>query len=304
MAKKKNQKPLIPQAKLLRVLEIIAVLKGGGKNVHELAKRFKMSTRTIYRYFLLLAEVGFVIEKDFENNYFILSSENEPASTGFTLEETNTLKTMIQKGTLNSPLRSSLLKKLSLNSDLDDVPKVLVKMRIGGLIEKLASAIKKRKQVTLKNYHSANSNEIKDRVVEPFQFGTDYQTIVAFDIKDKTSKSFKLERIGEVVETRNKFKFEKKHTKTVSDIFGFSGDASNLVTLKLSLRAYLLLREEYPLAIPYAKKTPMGYIFHGPVTNFKGIGRFVLGLMNEIEIQNPKSFKEFIKEKLDSQKLV
>jgi proteasome accessory factor C len=304
MAKTVKDTSPIPQAKLMRVLELIALLKGRGKTIGEMAERFDMSERSIYRYIKLLESVGFVVDKDFHNRYFIFTSEDEPGSTNFTIEETNILKELIRKGAFNSPVRNSLLKKLSLNSEIDEMPKVALKLRVGQLIEKISEAIKDKKQVVLKDYHSANSNEIKDRLVEPFQFGTDYQTIVALDTADKSCKQFKLERIGEVVEMKKKFQFEDLHKKTLSDIFGLSGDANTWITLNLSLRAYLLLREDYPLSDQYTEKDEKSYTFHGPVANFEGIGRFVLGLIDEVEVKSPKSFQEFISDKIKRQKLV
>jgi predicted DNA-binding transcriptional regulator YafY len=262
-----------------------------------------MSERSIYRYIKLLESVGFVVDKDFHNKYFIFTSEDEPGSTNFTIEETNILKALIRKGAFDSPVRNSLLKKLSLNSDIDDMPKVALKLRVGQLMEKISEAIKNKKQVVLKNYHSANSNEIRDRLVEPVHFGDNYQTIVALDCKDHICKQFKLDRIGEVIEMKTKFKFEELHTKNQSDIFGFSGDANTWITLDLTLRAYLLLREEYPLSIPYTERTEGGYQFYGPVSNPDGIGRFVLGLMDEIKIKGPEAFKTFIEKKIQHQLL-
>ncbi len=304
MAKTVKDTSPIPQAKLLRVLELIALLKGKGKTVGELAMRFDMSERSIYRYIKLLEAVGFVVDKDFHNRYFIFTSEDEPASTNFTIEETNILKELIRKGAFDSPVRNSLLKKLSLNSDIDEMPKIALKLRVGHLIEKISEGIKNKKQLVLKDYHSANSNEIKDRLVEPFQFGTDYQTIVALDTLDKSCKQFKLERIGDVLEMKKKFQFESLHQKTMSDMFGLSGDANTWITLKLTLRAYLLLREDYPLSVPYTEKNNSDYTFNGPVANFEGIGRYVLGLIDEIEIKSPPLFQEFIRNKIKTQRLI
>lgn len=303
MAKAVKDTSPIPQAKLMRVLGLIALLKGKGKTIAEMAERFDMSERSIYRYLKLLEAVGFVIDKDFHNRYFIFTSDDEPGSTNFTIEETNMLKELIRKGAFDSPVRNSLLKKLSLNSEIDDMPKVVIKLRVGHLIEKLSEAIKNKKQVVLKDYHSANSNEIKDRLVEPFQFGTDYQTVIALDTTDKNCKQFKLERMSDVVEMK-KYQFPELHKKTVSDIFGFLGDANTWITLSLSLRAYLLLREDYPLSVPFTEKADDKYIFHGPVANFDGVGRFVLGLMDEVQIKGPVSFQEFIREKIAKQRLV
>ena len=80
-------------------------------------------------------------------------------------------------------------------------------------------------------------------------------------------------------------------------------DASTWVTLELSLRAYLLLREEYPLSLPFLTKEEDHYLFHGPVANFDGVGRFVLGLIDEVRIKSPEGFIDFLRNKLMMQKL-
>lgn len=296
----KKKESIIPQAKLLRLFQIIAVLKSGHWSIKQLAERFDTSERTIYRYINLLEEVDFLIEKDFDNRYFIITSEDDPTQAQFSVEETKLMKKLIQSGAAGNPLKNLLLKKLSLNSELDSVPRLFVKARIGKFVDELAEAIRNKKQVVLKNYHSAHSNEIRDRLVEPIHFGDNYQSVIALDTTDKVCKQFKLDRIAEVVEMNKTFEFESLHHKNQTDIFGFTGDASTWITLHLTLRAYLLLREEFPLSVSYIEKKENDYLFHGPVAGFEGVGRFVLGLMDEIKVKGPESFKAFLNKKLDS----
>ena len=299
----KKTESIIPQAKLLRLFQIIAVLKSGHWTIKQLAERFDTSERTIYRYIKLLEEVDFLLEKDFENRFFIITTDDDPTQAQFSIEETKLIKKLIQSGTHDNPLKSTLLKKLSLNSEMDSMPRLFLKVRLGHFVDQLAEAIKNKNQVVLKNYHSANSNEIRDRLVEPIHFGDNYQSIVALDTQDKICKQFKLDRIGEIIAMKTKFQYEELHRKNQSDIFGFSGDSDTWITLHLSLRAYLLLREEYPLSISFTERTDDGYHFHGPVSNFDGIGRFVLGLMDEVRIKGPEVFKTFIENKLQQQVL-
>jgi proteasome accessory factor C len=296
----KKKESIIPQAKLLRLFQIIAVLKSGHWTIKQLAERFDTSDRTIYRYINLLEEVDFLIEKDFDNRYFIITSEDDPSQAQFSVEETKLIKKLIQSGASDNPLKNLLLKKLALNSELDSMPRLFVKARIGKFVEELAEAIKNTKQVVLKNYHSANSNEIRDRLVEPIHFGDNYQSVIALDTNDKVCKQFKLDRIGEIIQMDKFFAFESQHQKNQSDIFGFTGDASTWITLELSLRAYLLLREEFPLSVPYIEKQEKDYLFHGPVASFEGVGRFVLGLMDEVKVKDPDNFKSFLKSKLNA----
>ena len=300
-AKKKRRKPesIIPQTKLLRLFQIISVLKTGRWSIKSLAQRFDASERTVYRYIKLLEEVEFLVEKSFDNKYFIHSSEDEPGKSEFTIEEMKLIKKLIQTEVENNPLKGLLLKKLSLNSELDKVPRIIVKARLGKLVDQIAHGIRMKRQLILKNYHSANSNEIKDRLIEPIEFGDNYQTIMALDTKDKACKQFKLDRIGEIVELEKPFKFEGLHKKSIADIFGMTGENTFWITLKLKMRAYLLLREEHPLSIPYFEKSEDGYYqFYGPVHNFDGIARFVLGLLDEIEVIHPREFQEFIRGKI------
>jgi len=299
----KKVESIIPQAKLLRLFQIIAVLKSGHWTIHQLAERFDTSDRTIYRYMNLLEEVDFLIEKDFDNRYFIITSEDDPSQSQFSVEETRLIKKLIMTGATDNPLKNLLLKKLALNSEIDSMPRLFLKARIGKFVEELAESIKDKKKVTLKNYHSANSNEIRDRLVEPIHFGDNYQSIVALDTQDKVCKQFKLDRIGEVASHEEHFEFESLHKKNQTDIFGMSGDSDTTITLHLSLRSYLLLREEYPLSIPYIVKGDEGYKFHGPVSNLEGVTRFILGLIDEIKIEAPLMLSEFVQNKIRLQKI-
>lgn len=303
--KVKKPEPIIPQAKLLRLFQIISMLKTGRWSIRSIAQRHDTSERTIYRYLNLLEAVDFPVEKGFDNLYFIQSSEDDPTKAVFTIEEMKLIKKLIQAEVENNPLKGLLLKKLSLNSEMEKVPRLIVKARLGKLVDQIAQAIRNKKQVVLKDYHSANSGEIKDRLIEPIEFGDNYQTIMAFDTKDKECKQFKLDRIGEVLEMDNGFKFESAHKKSTADIFGMTGGTTTWITLQLKMRAYLLLREDYPLSIQYFEKIDTdNYQFYGPVNSFNGIARFVLGLLDEVEIIGPKEFKEFVQKKITKQTLL
>ena len=303
MAKKtarKKPEPLIPQARLLKLFQIIAVLKSGHFTIKQLAERFDSSQRTIYRYISLLEEANFLVEQDFQNRYFIASSEDDPSQSQFTIEETKLIKKLIQGGASDNPLKSTLLKKLALNSEMDSMPRLFVKARQGKFVEQLSEAIRSKKQVVLKNYHSANSNEVRDRLVEPIHFGDNYSAVMALDTNDKVCKQFKIDRIGEVIEIEKPFQYSDLHKTTSTDIFGFTGESREFVTLKLGMRAFLLLREEHPLSIPYTEKMEDHYLFHGPVASFEGVGRFVLGLIDEIKVLGSAAFRDYIDKKLQS----
>ncbi len=299
---------MIPQQKILRVFQLIGLLKAGGRTIEQLGRQIDASPRTVYRYFKLLEELGFSIDQDFHGRYFIHREEGENPEDRFTLEEVSILRQLIQSGATGHPLKGSLLKKLALHSEAKDLPEQFLKLRVAKMFRTLSEAKENKKQVILKSYHSANSQEITDRLVEPFQFGEGFQSVLALDTKDKQCKYFKLERIGDVVMLDKSFKFEKLHQKRNTDIFGITGRKETWVTLRLSLRAYVLMREEFPLSLPYLDKEEdddgRRYIFHGPVLNYKGVGRFVMGLADEIKIIGPPDFKAYVKEKIKSSQLL
>jgi predicted DNA-binding transcriptional regulator YafY len=294
---------MVAQAKLLRVLKLIGLLKSRSRSITELAKVLDTTQRTVYRYLELLEEVGFIIDKDWHNKYFIHTSEKEQNETlNFSAEESTFLQNLIRGGSGNNPIKDSLLKKLFLHSDLGDVSDELMKARLGKLVNALSEAIKDEKQVILKNYHSAHSGEVRDRLVEPIGFNKTYDTLIAFEVNDLQNKSFKIERIGDIQELKHTFKHQNQHEIPQSDMFGMSSGKIDEVSLRLSLRAYLLMREEYPQAVPYLQKEEDAYYFNGPVRGYSGISRFIVGLMNDVDVIKPESLKKYLNDLLESKK--
>ncbi|MCF6183718.1 MAG: WYL domain-containing protein [Bacteroidales bacterium] len=65
--------------------------------------------------------------------------------------------------------------------------------------------------------------------------------------------------------------------------------------LKLTIKAYNLLIEEFPRAELHTKrKKNNSSIFETEVTSLLGIGRFILGLPADIEIIKPQKLKDYV----------
>ena len=61
--------------------------------------------------------------------------------------------------------------------------------------------------------------------------------------------------------------------------------------------------EEYPLSEEYITEGEEGnYIFDGWVSSFEGVGRFVLGLMDEVEIIVPGTLKKYLNKRIAGKK--
>ena len=84
-----------------------------------------------------------------------------------------------------------------------------------------------------------------------------------------------------------------------NDILTSSGEELYPVTLSLGSLSYNVLKEEYPLAARYI--TPAGNMrwnLSMNVCSHAGIGRFVLGLYEDIEVLGDDAFKAYLKARI------
>lgn len=291
------------QNKILRVLQLISLLKTKpAKSIRHLSEVINSTQRTIYRYIDLLAELGFHIEKDNYLRFFIESNEKNN-DLDFNIEEIQLLKQLVQTVGKDSLLKDSILKKLYIVSDMQINSQHLLKAHIGKIIELLTKAIHSKKQVVLKKYHSVNSNNISDRVVEPISFTDNFQSLAAYEIKTGENKYFNIERITAVEITKHSFKFTSLHKFVTPDAFGFSETKEEYkIELLLTLRVCILLKEEYPMTIPLIKfdKTNNLYKFKATVYSLKPITRFVLGFLDEITVVGSKELKSHLRNHVDA----
>jgi len=121
----------------------------------------------------------------------------------------------------------------------------------------------------------------------------------AFEVEEKTNKLFKIKRIESVLLLPQTWNYEAEHKSGYMDIFRISSFEQMPVKLKLNIRAVNLLMEEYPLSEKYLTKiNDNEWILETVVCSFEGIGRFVMGLLDNIEIIDSEEFKDFIQKKL------
>ncbi len=292
------------QAKFQKMLEILLILDCKyGRTIQEISERFDVSPRTVYRYFDTFKQVGFVIEN--KTGYFKIDKEESSAKDisqllHFTEEEAFILGKAIHSIEDGSELKDKLAKKLYSLYDFDRVIHAISKKEETDNIFNIIQAIKQQKQVILKEYKSGHGNNIRDRLVEPIDFTVNYMGIWCYDTEDQSNKIFKTARIKEVVLTDNCWEFKPKHHKGITDIFRMQSFEPIAIQLKLSILAYNLLIEEFPLSEKYIKEADNQiYILTTEVGNFIGIGRFVLGLPGEIEVVYPQAFKDYLNSKMN-----
>lgn len=265
-------------------------------SVDDIAARLDMSRRTIYRYIDTFRDAGFVIKKsgqcirlDKESPHFKDISQ----LVHFTEEEAVILRRAIESIDDTNTLKLNLKRKLYSVYDSKTLADTVVKGHNAGNIHSLIEAIENRRQVVLRNYHSAHS--IRDRKVEPFGFTTNYVNVWCYDTEDGKCKIFKTARIDGVEVLDDVWQHESEHEEGFIDIFRMIGSARIHVRLELGLLSRNLLLEEYPLAEEYVSQiAPERWLLETDVTNLHGVGRFIAGLLDDIRIIEPHGLKTYL----------
>ena len=68
------------------------------------------------------------------------------------------------------------------------------------------------------------------------------------------------------------------------------------ITLKMTLKAKNLLFEEYPLASKYVSYDGEYWWFKGNVKDLTGVGRFVIGLADQIQVIGSEELVNYIRD--------
>lgn len=288
------------QPKLERLLRLMKLLTANTTyNVDQLAERLDMSRRTVYRYIDTFREAGFVIKKsgdcirlDKESPHFRDISQ----LVHFTEEEAVILKSAIENIDDTNLLKQNLKRKLYSVYDNRTLADTVVRGKNAPNIRRLIEAIEEQRQVVLHGYQSAHGGEVRDRRVEPFAFTTNYVQVWCFDPEDGANKLFKTARIGEVELTDTAWEHASWHREGFIDAFRIHGEKRHRVRLELGLLAYNLLCEEYPLAERDIRPAGRGHwMLDTEVASMTGVGRFVVGLLDDIRIVESPELSDYIR---------
>ena len=291
------------QRKFRQMLELLLMLNNKyGRKKQALAEHFRCSVRTIDRYINTFKEVGFVIEN--KDGYLHIDkklSDYKDLSEllHFSEDEFLILTKAIEAINADSELKAQLKKKLYSLYNFDRVATPVVKKHHQRIVKLLMQAISEKKQVELIQYRSANSQNITNRIIEPFDFTQNYTSVWAYEASSDACKTFKINRISNVHILSDQYFFAEKHQKSNLDAFRMTGEEKIPVKLNLSLKAYNLLIEEYPRAELFTHKQHDNlFVFETNVFSLFGIGRFILGLPNDIEIVYPQELKNYVIEEM------
>lgn len=292
--------------KLYKVFRLIRLLHTPpAKDAKQLMRKMDISKSHLYRLRDLLKELDYKIKKDEQNRWYIPAIVSEYGNKQLSDEEYTHLEMVLRQVSSNNPLTTAILNKFNASLSLIPLVDSLPFQHANRIIQQIRIAINQNCCLLLKDYHSMTSGSRKNRLIEPLELTEDYRYLIGWEPKIDRQGQFKISRINEV-EVCFDQPIQSGRTATSLDIFGLSSDKLDTwlnVKLELSSFAHYMLVEEFPLSNRYIHAHKKPAIFEGRVRNWKGIGRFVLGMPDEINVISPPEFKTYLKEKITKSKI-
>jgi len=261
-----------------------------------------ISRRSLYYYLEFFRDSGFDVYK--RGNVYCIDRGSPffgriVERVSFTDDEAVIMRRLLDKVGGNNAVAANLRRKLDRFYDFDIIDSDEMREQTAHNISVLHEAIKTRRQVLLRNYSSPHSNTCRDRLVEPFMLMNGNNEVRCHEPASGMNKTFKVARMEDVVTLAQEWQHEPEHRRMYTDIFMFSGEELLPVSLSLGTLAYNVLKEEYPAAVRYI--TPCGSMrwrLDLSVCSHAGIGRFVLGLFEDIEVLGDDAFREYLRRRI------
>ena len=287
------------QPKIERVLRLMKMMTGNNNyTVEDMAERLGISYRSVYRYIETFKDAGFVVQRK-EGGIYKLGKESRyfkeiSQLIHFTDEEAHIVNQLIEGLDNTNMLKQNLRKKLTSVYNCTSLAESVVEGKNAINVNRIIEAINDQKQVILRSYASSHTGVVRDRLVEPFGFTTNYVQIWCYEPESGLNKLFNTARMesAEVLDTE--WQHADKHHEGYIDIFRITGFEQKRVQLELGVMAHNLLTEEYPLATRDIKQIDDSHwLLDTMVCDYVGIGRFVMGLSEDIKILTPE-FDEYI----------
>lgn len=287
------------QPKIERTLRLIKLMTGNvSYTVDELARKLDTSYRSIYRYIETFKDAGFAVQKVSSGVYKLSTMDSRLPDISklvyFSEEEAYIVGKLIESLDNTNTLKQDLHRKLASIYSSTSISNFIDRKSNAETVEKLNSAVAQKRKVILKGYRSSNSGSTRDRLVEPFGMTTNFIQVWAFDLEDGRNKLFQVSRIEEVEVLDEEWAKEKEHKEGKIDIFRMHGFSTYPVKLSLGMLSKNLLVEEYPLAEKFLSKKDGRWILETEVCGMAGIGRFVIGLADDIQILDAPKLEEYI----------
>jgi len=281
-----------------RIFKLIRLLNSTPRRtVKQLMPIVGASESAIYRDLELLERLGYLVETDGHGRKYLQFQFQKGGNSVLEPDELFFLQDHLQQTAGDSPQAQAILHKFDLNLSMIPLADALPQLHATRILQLIRTGIETRSCLLLKKYQSLSSETVSDRRIEPLEITEDYRYLIGWDLDKDRQSQFKIARINDINFLDQRVNPERIASPT--DLFGLTGERWLDVKLKLSNLAHHLLVEEFPHSRPYVKRRREGVFFEGQVRNWKGIGRFVLGLPGEIEVLQPEGFRAYLRERVE-----
>lgn len=285
-----------------RELDLILILtENCSYTAQQIADRLGITRRNLYYYFEYLRDCGFQLQKtgttyrlDRSSSFFRRLHENIALSE----DEAAYICRRLDSDDTRDYKAVNIRQKLSRAFNLPDAVNPELQRRMNDSIATLREAMATRKMVIIHRYSSPHSNTVSDRIVEPYQMMNDGRDVRCHEVRTHENKTFKLSRMESVEIIDVPWAFDDRHKQMYTDMFMFSGEQRYTIELRLGQLAYNLMIEEYPQSAKCITPDGNRWLFRGEVVSFLGIGRFVIGLYDDIEVVGCEEFSAYLRDKI------
>ena len=288
-----------------RELDLILLLSENAScTAQQIAERLGVTRRTVYNYLESLAGMGLHVLKsgsryrlDHTSAFFRRLHEALSLSEDEAAYLCRLLAAADNRDYKARAIRQKIARLFHL-ADSDD-PELL--RRVSASLAVLKKAMSARQMVMLHNYSSPHSHTVSDRIVEPFLFIDDGRNVRCHEVSTHMNKTFKVARMESAEMLDVPWAFADGHKRVFTDIFAFSGERRSRVSVLLGQLSRNLLLEEYPAAADFLSQSDgTHWLLEIDVASFRGIGRFVMGLLDDIDVLGNDAFKSYISGKVRS----
>ena len=297
---------IMDQPKIERLLKLMVLMSGPvDYTVKDLEKKLGMSERTVFRYIQTFRDAGFSVSR--RTNVPKLIATNRKGLevdqlVCFSKEEAQLVNDLVERLDTTNTLKAGLLRKIEAVCDSIPPAEYVYNKSNAEKIGSLMAAIREKKCVVLHDYESGSSLTVSDRMVEPFEFTTNYINIWSYEPSSGKNKTFAVSRIGSVEVLDDGWHSEFRHESRPVDIFRMSGVDKEHVRLAMTDLAKNLLIEEYPLAERFVSEGEgnMRWVLDTDVYSPFGIGRFVMGLAGHVEILEGDNLRSYVRKTVEA----
>lgn len=310
-------------AKIDNMMSILWMLSSDKKvTAKQIAEKLEINIRTVYRYIDVLSASGVPIISDTGHNggYSLLNTfikaplffdiEEQKAllhAAIFAKKEGYFLNEALDKATLKLKMYSNQKQEEILTNHLSafEVIKPIGKMSIESVLKKLENSIVKKLSVEI-NYRTGRESKSKYRIINPYGIvhWNNNWYIVAFCNMRNEIRSFRVDRINEIIETSNTFNRPREFSASEFFIKGIVTeikDEQGIIQLVIegSIDSLDSLSQHWFLGHYLKERTPNKIIFMlEEEVMYKYIPNILLPYRKTIQVIEPLSLKKKIIEYL------